>query len=114
MPEGGAAAVLKEFARADRYVLPAAIRAVGSLGAAGAPAVPALIKLLEGEPLYVPFFHDAFPSVEAIRALGQIGPAAKAGIKVLETLANQKQTETSEIGALEARAARMALSQIQG
>ena len=32
----------------------------------------------------------------AAEALGRIGPAAKAGVKVLEAFANQKQTETSE------------------
>lgn len=117
VPEGGAAAVLKEFARANRYVLPAAIRAVGALGPAGAPAVPKLIELLESGPIYtpiLPFLHDTSPVVEAIRALGRIGPAAKDGIKVLEAIANQKQTETSETSALEARAARKALSQIRG
>jgi hypothetical protein len=117
LPEGAAPVILKELQRDKPYVRPAVIRAVGALGEAGAPAVAQLVTLLKEEKVWtpiLPFLHDSFPTVEAIRALGRIGPAAKAAIVVLNRLAERQADTISEIGVLEAQAARKALSRIQG
>jgi hypothetical protein len=108
--------ILDELRRAHPYTLPAACRAVGALGPKGAPGVAHLLKVIDKRPWtpMLPFLADAFPTVEAIRALGRIGPAAKSAIPALTKLSGLRDGARSVVGRLEVQAARKALAAIRG
>ena len=117
MPPEATAPVLAEFEKRTLITLTPSIRAVGALGSRGAPAVPGLIAFLEGKrhsQSLLPFLLHAKPQLEAIRALGRIGPAAKAAIPLLTKLSGRDTRDISNDEILESQAARTALEEIQG
>jgi HEAT repeat protein len=64
-------------------ILPQLLDALGLLGSRAAPAVPRLVELLERTPADR---HDPDHRTEAARALGRIGPGAKAALPRLREL----------------------------
>ncbi len=117
VPAASEGAVLAELERDEKFTLIPAVRASGTLKTKGGAAVKKLVSILEGKRRLVPtlpFLHDAYPELEAIRALGRIGTAAKDAIPTLEKISRRDTKSLSQIEVLEVQAARRALQQIRG
>ena len=88
--------ILEALQGDDGYEFAGAAVAAGSLGAQGADAVPYLMRALDPEfkDIYMmsTFLMDTTASLEAIRALGRIGPRAAAAIPLLERIAQTIST----------------------
>jgi len=103
--------ILEALQSDDGYEFAGAAVAAGSLGARGADAVPYLMRALDPDfkDIYMmfTFLMDTTASLEALRALGRIGPRAAAAIPLLERIA--QTTSTSFPFDVEARTALQAI-----